>query len=592
MTIRNFLAYKELDVHSFDPNINLIIGTNGSGKTSFFTAIEFALTTNIRYNSQLFNKLANDQEIKELSVSIQLSNEYALTRKLLPLTENYLINEKPVNSAIYHHLIKYYFLDSSVLIPQGKIDQLVATTDKLCTELARFSARMNNVDELKALVKQILAKFDSVNEYRATLFSDLQAKQEDQLAMEKILNLRYEIKLIQTVMQARKIDSLKERIKRKKEKYAAIKKALSDVVEERTGKETELNQLRQEVEKEDVPANGLSQEECLKELTTKRVQLDLESEDCVNQLREKQEERSRLAEQLAAVKEEIERKLAILKERRPKLDELKEAEQALAKDVQVKRFEIDQLFSHAGQSADVQRSQTEQQIEELKKEISELKQHVDELTSRRDAAGELVRQLSADQVKNDEAIEKANQAITRLKTENLNCETLRRKLCAEMDKHKDSLNKHLDKKRNYYPLLGRSFLKGKENLDRVIELLRNGSDEEKQLVDGYYGLFIDIISFDKTFAIPIERTSKHYLHKHIVKDSNTVNRLLRKFDEMQFDGTCEFVALDLLKNKTIPLDNESSVRHHSIFLSLLLFGLVSEIPKIFIYFRSSNLKKF
>ena len=128
-----------------------------------------------------------------------------------------------------------------------------------------------------------------------------------------------------------------------------------------------------------------------------------------------------------------------------------------------------------------------------------------------------------------------------------------------MDKHKDSLSKHVGKKRNFYPLIGRSILKGKENLDKVIEMFKKGSDEEKRLVDNYYGWFIDNISFDKTFAIPIERTSKHYLHKHIVKDSKTANSLIKKFDEMKFDGSCEFVVLDLLKNKTVPLDNISTV---------------------------------
>ena len=496
--------------------------------------------------------------IKELSVSVQFSNEHTFTRKLFPQNEHYFVNEKTVNSAIYHHLLKYYFMDNNILIPQGKINQLIGTSDKLRNELIRFTISKNNIDELKELIDQIMDKFDSVNDLRSTLFNDIEARQEEQLIIDKISKIKDEIRLIQSVVQSKKIDSLQQRIKSKKVKYEMIKKELNDQIQEQVNKEKELNQLRQAIEDEDVQ-NGLFSEENFRELTTKKVQLDLENEDYIKRLNEKEVEKSKLVESISSVIGEIELKQATLEERKPKLEDLKEKERSMFRLVQLKKLEIDQLYSHDDQSKDAQKADIEKSIEDLQNELTELEQHTGELASKRDECRKLIEQLGGEQIEINETIEKESQVISKLKNENLNNETMKRKLYAEMNKHKDSLSRYLDKKRNFYPLIGRAILKGKENLDKVIEMFKNGTDEEKQLADNYFGWFIDNISFDKTFVISIERTAHHYLHKHIVQDANTANRLIRKFNEMKFEGTCEFVVLDLLKIKNIPVDNESSV---------------------------------
>jgi len=557
VTIKNFLSYKDDEIDSFHPSINLIIGTNGSGKTSFFKSIEFALTRNIKYGNQLFTKLCNDPNIKELSVSVEFSNNYVFTRKLYPQNEQYLINLKATNQIIYHHLLKYYYMDKDVLVPQGKINQLIDTSDKLRNELITFTISKNNIDELKDLLEKIMGKFDSLDNLRAHLFSDIEAKQEEQLIIEKVSKMKDEIKLIQSMIQWKKINSLKQRIKSKKEKYEQIKAELNDQTEDKLNKEKELNQLKQEVDDEDLQ-NGLFSEESYKELITKKIQLDLENEDYLKQLLEKEAEQSKLTDQINLIREESEIKRLKLEQLRPKFEDSKEKEKEMLKVVQLKRLEIDQLYSHDDQTKDAQKAEIEKSINDLQSESSELENHITQLITKRNECSNLVEQLKQ-QIEINETNGKEDQMLTELKNENLNNETMKRKLCAEIDKHKDSLNKYLDRKRNFYPILGRAKLKGKENLDKVIEMFKNGTDEEKQLADNYYGWFIDNISFDKTFAISIERTSHHYLHKHIVKDSNTANRLIKKFNEMKFDGTCEFVVLDLLKIKNIPLDNESSV---------------------------------
>ena len=496
--------------------------------------------------------------MKELSVSIQFSNDYVFTRKLLPLTENFKINEKAIQKSFYYNLLKYYFMDNSILIPQGKINQLINTDDKLRDQLLRFSRSKNNIDELKELIHIILDKFDSINDFRSSLFRDLEAINEDQLVKNKISTIKDEIKLIHTVIQVKKIDSLKQRIKSKKEIYELIKRELNEQIQDQVNKEKELNQLRQIVEEEDVQ-NGLSYEDIFKELITKKVQLALENEECYQQLNAKEDEKSRLIEQINLVKDEIKSKQASLNQQKPKLDELKEKVRSLFKEVQWKKLEIDQLFLHDNHSKNVQQNEIEKQIEEMQSELTKLENHANEITGKRDELSKLVEKLHKDQIEVNETIEKKNQEIVKLKGENLRNETLKRKLSAEMDKHKTSLNKYLDKKRIFYPLIGKTILKGKENLEKVIELFKNGTDEEKQLANSYYGWFIDNISFDKTFSISIERTSITYLYKHMVKNTNTANRLIKKFNEMKFDGTCEFVVLDLLKRKDIPVDNESSV---------------------------------
>lgn len=560
------MTYKDQDLVEFDSNINLIIGTNGSGKTSFFKSMEFALTKNVKYSKELFNTLANDRNVKELSVSVEFSNGYVFSRKLLPQSERYLINNKPVNQAIYHHLLKYYFIDNNILIPQGKITQLIGTNDKLRNELIKFIISSNNIDELKELIKQIVDRFELIDESRSALFEDLEAAQVDKLNKEKMLEIKDEIRLIKSVLQSKKIELLKQSIKNKKNSYDLVKNTLNELIKEQMEKTKKLSQLKQAVEDEDVQ-NGLFNEESFKELTTKKVQLDLEIEDYRKQLEEKEQDKSRLIEQIQLLSEEIGSKQSTLERLKPNLEELKEKERSMHRMIQLKKLEIDQLFLHEDQQKDVQKSQIEKTIEDLQVELSELEKHIGELKSKRDEFTKVIEKSGADQIKINETIESEKQTIDRLRSENLNCETMRRKLCAEMDKQTDSLNKYLDKKRNFYPLIGRAKLKGRENLEKVIEMFKNGSDEEREMADNYYGWFIDNISFDKTFAISIDRTGFHYLAKHVVKNLKTANRLLKKFDEMKFDGTLDFVVLDLLKTKNVTTADESPVS-----LSINLFN--------------------
>lgn len=455
-------------------------------------------------------------------------------------------------------------MHTNILIPQGKISHLVGTEFKFSNELNKFNLDLNNIDEVKEQINKIYEVVDLTEETRSSVLRELEYMQEDEELRKKVAVINDEMKIIQNLLQMKRIDSLKDRIKSKEEKYDLIKTELDNLIKEKAKSEKELNELRQDIE-DNVQENSVISEDTFKDLTSKRMQLSLEYDELRIQFDEKEKEKIKLIERINSIKETINKQQTNLEDLKPKLEELKEKEKSLMKNIQLKKYEINQLYKpENNEMKENQQIELNKSIESLKIELNDLEKHIAKLENRRDEKSTLVEELNARKIElSSKGIEKDCKEMNRLKAENLNYETERCKLLTELDHHENNLMSYKERKRGFYPLLGRAILRGKENLDKVVQMFREGSDEEKKIADNYYGWFVDNITYEKTFMIPVERTSKHYLSKHIVKDSATATRLLQKFNELKLDGVCDFVPLNLLKLANLP--DDANTIHRPLF---------------------------
>src|ERR1700722_11997508 len=79
--IKNFLSFKDFTWESINPNLNIIVGPNGSGKTNLFNAFRiFTELLNDRGSSELLSEIKNfahlgnrDKKI-ELLMNIEFEN--------------------------------------------------------------------------------------------------------------------------------------------------------------------------------------------------------------------------------------------------------------------------------------------------------------------------------------------------------------------------------------------------------------------------------------------------------------------------------------------------------------------------------------
>lgn len=178
ITFKNFKAYKELDLSLKDkPNIILIHGNNGLGKTSFFDGIEWGITGEIKRYSQIKKKsIDNLRRIdtdnqEKTEINIEFTGNYSINREIVckgkkltsslirPLTENEIIEnisfEKNSSLNLNDNFNFLYLLSQDLITDYVKVSKSQDKYEKLST-LFGMKKEKELLDILKLKVKEII----------------------------------------------------------------------------------------------------------------------------------------------------------------------------------------------------------------------------------------------------------------------------------------------------------------------------------------------------------------------------------------------------------------------------------------------------
>ena len=149
LIIKNFKSYRDFSlIESLDEKINLIIGSNGHGKSNFLDAIIFVLTdkySNLRHeDKKLLVHEEPGEEITQISVELVIENKlrrFPVDKDFVKISKFYhvnqnieeiLINDKKILKSDFKNLLEsvgFCRQNPYYIIQQGKINTFIDMND-------------------------------------------------------------------------------------------------------------------------------------------------------------------------------------------------------------------------------------------------------------------------------------------------------------------------------------------------------------------------------------------------------------------------------------------------------------------------------
>lgn len=376
--LKNFLSFYE-GLVELDSGLTVIVGPNGSGKTSIFHAIKFALGSNQRENrytkwSDFIRHGANSAEI---DVTVRVNGQHRVfTRKITRdgIPRAY-VDSKRVKAAELQTLVNSLGFDMDnplVFMPQERINAL---RDMDPVEVRKL---VEEGTGLSALRDRIIMEVAKVHYSRERLEATIG---EARIVEREIQLLQHDIDRLQ-----RKRDlQTQEKALDKEVKWATLddlSKRITDIKKEIEEKELGLGQILEQISKLEESITGVEQRASSIDKETSTLQREMGS--------------------ISARIEEEERRLAkIESETKSTLDEIRELEKRITADKRKmdKTKEDLRRISSAKEHMLEDQKQTTQSLDEIEEERTrienELAAFADWNTRRADALG-TYRALQAD----------------------------------------------------------------------------------------------------------------------------------------------------------------------------------------------------
>ena len=153
--IKKFKSYRELTyMEELSPEVNLVLGANGQGKSNFIDAIIFVLTDKYNGIRQEDKKFLLHEEPGETSneISVELiidnkSRKFPIDKDIISFTkiyrphdniEEYIVNQRKILKADANNLLEsagFLKIDPYYIIQQGRISNIINMTDENLFEL-------------------------------------------------------------------------------------------------------------------------------------------------------------------------------------------------------------------------------------------------------------------------------------------------------------------------------------------------------------------------------------------------------------------------------------------------------------------------
>lgn len=256
LELKNFLSHKETTIY-FDRGINMIVGQNGSGKTSILDAIKFAMFGKDR--ARLSNPVSHGSSACFVKLSFQVDEDtYDVMRSygerqrereasILRNGVKIADSQESVTSAVERIIeMEQDVFEKTVFVAQGEIDDLVNEQPKKRKE---FFSRMIGIEklgntaslfgeisrEVSATIYESQGKLERLSMYRESRVKLLQEKEKFLTEIKKTSDSIQEV-----VVEEKK---LKDLLSQEREALAVMQ-AKSSIL---SSKKSDLNKLSSEI---------------------------------------------------------------------------------------------------------------------------------------------------------------------------------------------------------------------------------------------------------------------------------------------------------------------------------------------------------
>lgn len=589
--IKGFKTYRnETIIDNFSPHQNVIIGSNGSGKSNFFAAIRFVLSDDYsnlkREERQGLIHQGSGGSVMSASVEIVFhdpdhsmilpsgvlsrgDDEVTIRRTVGLKKDDYQLNDRNVTKGDIVRMLEtagFSMNNPYNIVPQGKIVALTNAKDKERLQLLEDVVGAKSFEvKLKASLKKMEEteqKKIQINKEMGELNSKLSEMEQERKELEKYNELERNRKIYQFTLYDRELNEVINQMERLDGDYNNTVYSSEQYIQELDKREDMIDQVSKKLSSIEASlkiknATDLQQAKLREsEISQKLTNVNVKIKDVQQQIESNGEQRNLDGATLKEIKSIIEQRKQKLSKILPRYQELTKEEamyklqlaslQQKQRDLILKKGEYARF-----KSKDERDTWIHSEIEELKSSIQNLNELESQLQMDRTS---LRKQYSAIDEEIEELIDSINGPDTKGQLEDFDSELihLKQKLSESLDTRKELWRKEQklqtvletllsdvnQNQRNVNETMSRSLANGIINVKEITEKLKISPES----VFGTLGELIKVNDKYKTCAEVIGGNSLFHI---VVDTEETATLIMNELYRMK-GGRVTFIPLNRL----------------------------------------------
>ncbi|CAI4544587.1 BCN_G0029950.mRNA.1.CDS.1 [Saccharomyces cerevisiae] len=589
--IKGFKTYRnETIIDNFSPHQNVIIGSNGSGKSNFFAAIRFVLSDDYsnlkREERQGLIHQGSGGSVMSASVEIVFhdpdhsmilpsgvlsrgDDEVTIRRTVGLKKDDYQLNDRNVTKGDIVRMLEtagFSMNNPYNVVPQGKIVALTNAKDKERLQLLEDVVGAKSFEvKLKASLKKMEEteqKKIQINKEMGELNSKLSEMEQERKELEKYNELERNRKIYQFTLYDRELNEVINQMERLDGDYNNTVYSSEQYIQELDKREDMIDQVSKKLSSIEASlkiknATDLQQAKLREsEISQKLTNVNVKIKDVQQQIESNGEQRNLDSATLKEIKSIIEQRKQKLSKILPRYQELTKEEamyklqlaslQQKQRDLILKKGEYARF-----KSKDERDTWIHSEIEELKSSIQNLNELESQLQMDRTS---LRKQYSAIDEEIEELIDSINGPDTKGQLEDFDSELihLKQKLSESLDTRKELWRKEQklqtvletllsdvnQNQRNVNETMSRSLANGIINVKEITEKLKISPES----VFGTLGELIKVNDKYKTCAEVIGGNSLFHI---VVDTEETATLIMNELYRMK-GGRVTFIPLNRL----------------------------------------------
>lgn len=589
--IKGFKTYRnETIIDNFSPHQNVIIGSNGSGKSNFFAAIRFVLSDDYsnlkREERQGLIHQGSGGSVMSASVEIVFhdpdhsmilpsgvlsrgDDEVTIRRTVGLKKDDYQLNDRNVTKGDIVRMLEtagFSMNNPYNIVPQGKIVALTNAKDKERLQLLEDVVGAKSFEvKLKASLKKMEEteqKKIQINKEMGELNSKLSEMEQERKELEKYNELERNRKIYQFTLYDRELNEVINQMERLDGDYNNTVYSSEQYIQELDKREDMIDQVSKKLSSIEASlkiknATDLQQAKLREsEISQKLTNINVKIKDVQQQIESNGEQRNLDSATLKEIKSIIEQRKQKLSKILPRYQELTREEamyklqlaslQQKQRDLILKKGEYARF-----KSKDERDTWIHSEIEELKSAIQNINELESQLQMDRTS---LRKQYSAIDEEIEELIDSINGPDTKGQLEDFDSELihLKKKLSESLDTRKELWRKEQklqtvletllsdvnQNQRNVNETMSRSLANGIINVKEITEKLKISPES----VFGTLGELIKVNDKYKTCAEVIGGNSLFHI---VVDTEETATLIMNELYRMK-GGRVTFIPLNRL----------------------------------------------
>ena len=608
--IKGFKTYRnETIIDDLSPHQNVIIGSNGSGKSNLFSAIRFVLSndyTHLRHEERqglihqgsvgnsimsasveiIFHDPEGKVPLNSFNIAPKPNNEIHIRRTIGLKKDDHQVNDRNVSSSEVFRILEsagFSINNPYNIVPQGKIIALTNAKDNERLKLLEDVVGAKSFEvKLKASLKKMNEtdlKMKEINKEMIELKSKLNEMNTEKIELEKYNNLERNRKVLQFSLYDRELNNILDQLEKIDDDYNVTFNDSKQYIQELDKREeivTEVTESLLSIENKlriKTKTDQLQTKTMYDEVSSNLIDLSIKISDLKKQVGTNSDQNKNDSKNLEIIEKEIQNRTDRLEQLMPRFKELSKDEQnwrSKLKDLQQRKRETLLKMGNYSQFTSI-----EERNQWIDTQIKDQLQTKADLETSLLTIEEETTKFNAQIETTKETIEELNDSISgplvtaTLEEISEEQNNLKKQYVEKIDQRKElwrdeqKLNTILENistdlkifQKNVNETMSRDMSIGIENVREIAEKLRLPDD-------AVFGTVGELIRVSEKYKVCAEVVGGNSLFHVIVDTDKTASLLVEELNRMK-GGRVTFIPLNrvtLDKTYTVPPSSQEDSR--------------------------------